>query len=88
MRAGHRELQRDWSGDVPTRKSCSAGVVLVHGAMRGFWSKLQSNVALSSAEAELNASMKGLFEMMGVCHLYEEFFGCELVSFIYRCQCL
>ena len=32
-------------------------VVLVHGAMLGFWSKLQSNVPLSSAEAELTASL-------------------------------
>ena len=45
----------------------------------GFYSKLQSNVALSSAEAELNASVKGLSEMMGVCHLYLEFSRCELV---------
>ena len=51
--------------------------MLVHGAVVGFWSKLQSNVALSSAEAEY-ASVKGLSEMMGVCHLYQEFFVCEL----------
>ena len=70
-------VDSDWAGDVSTRKSCSGGVVLVHGAVVGFWSKLQSNVALSSAEAELNASVKGLSEMMGVCHLYQEFFGCE-----------
>ena len=71
-------VDSDWAGDVSTRKSCSGGVVLVHGAIVGFWSKLQSNVALSSAEVELNASVKGLSEMMGVCHLYQELFGCEL----------
>ena len=36
------------------------------------WSKSQSNVALSSAEAELNAMVKGLSELIGLCHLIEE----------------
>ena len=71
-------VDSDWAGDVSTRRSCSGGVVLVHGAIVGFWSKLQSNVALSSAEAELNGSVKRLSEMMAVCHLYQEFFRCEL----------
>ena len=34
-------------------------------------------MALSSAEAELNASVKSLSEMMGAYRLYQEFFGCE-----------
>ena len=36
------------------------------------WSKSQSNVALSSAEAELNATVKGLSELIGLYHLIEE----------------
>ena len=36
------------------------------------WSKSQSNVALSSAEAELNATVKGLSEIVGLHHLIEE----------------
>ena len=36
------------------------------------WSKRQSNVALSSAEAELNATVKGLSELIGLYHLIEE----------------
>ena len=36
------------------------------------WSKCQSNVALSSAEAELNATVKGLSELIGLYHLIEE----------------
>ena len=55
---------------LPCERSHNTAVV-------GFWSKLQSNVALSGAEAELNASVKGLSKMMGICHLYQEFFGCE-----------
>ena len=36
------------------------------------WSKSQSNVALSSAEAELNATVKGLSEIVGLHNLIEE----------------
>ena len=36
------------------------------------WSKMQSNVALSSAEAELNASVKGLSEIIGVYNIIRE----------------
>ena len=36
------------------------------------WSKMQSNVALSSAEAELNATVKGLSELIGLCNLVRE----------------
>ena len=36
------------------------------------WSKSQSRVALSSAEAELNATVKGLSELIGLYHLIEE----------------
>ena len=36
------------------------------------WSKAQSNVALSSAEAELNACVKGLSELLGLFHLVSE----------------
>ena len=33
------------------------------------WSKVQSNVALSSAEAELNSTVKGLSELVGLYNL-------------------
>ena len=36
------------------------------------WSKTQSNIALSSAEAELNATVKGLSELIGVYNLVQE----------------
>ena len=69
-------VDSDWAGNVSTRKSCSGGVVLVHGAVVGFWSTLRSKVALSSVEGELYASVKGSSEMVGVCNLYQEFSGC------------
>ena len=36
------------------------------------WSKVQSNIALSSSEAELNATVKGLSELIGLYHLASE----------------
>ena len=44
------------------------GATIVH------WSKSQSNVALSSAEAELNACVKGLSEMLSLYNLISEVF--------------
>ena len=62
----------DWAGDLASRRSTSGGVVVYRGAILGHWSKSQSNVALSSAEAELNATVKGLSELIGLYHLIEE----------------
>jgi len=52
----------DWAGDEATRRSTSGGVVLNGGHTISWWCKLQSTVALSSCEAELNASLKGAVE--------------------------
>ena len=65
----------DWAGDVLSRKSTSGGVIKIGGTTVAHWSKLQSNVALSSGEAELNASVKALSEGIGFIHLYEEIFS-------------
>ena len=62
----------DWAGDVASRRSTSGGVIEYRGAIMSHWSKSQSNVALSSAEAELNATVKGLSELIGFYHLIEE----------------
>ena len=43
----------------------SGGALFYGNAVIGHWSKTQSNVALSSGEAELNASVKGLAELIG-----------------------
>ena len=45
---------------------------MYRGAILGHWSKSQSNVALSSAEAELNATVKGLSELIGLYNLTQE----------------
>ena len=62
----------DWAGDLASRRSTSGGVIEYRGAIMAHWSKSQSNVALSSAEAELNATVRGLSELIGLCHLVEE----------------
>ena len=62
----------DWAGDLASRRSTSGGVVVYRGAILAHWSKSQSNVALSSAEAELNATVKGLSELIGLYNLVQE----------------
>ena len=49
----------DWANDIPTRRSTSGGVVLNGGHTIHWWCKLQSRIALSSCEAELNATLIG-----------------------------
>ena len=36
------------------------------------WSKLQATIALPSGEAELNASVKGVSEALGIYELWQE----------------
>ena len=62
----------DWAGDLASRRSTSGGVIVYRGAILSHWSKSQSNVALSSAEAELNATVKGLSELVGLYNLIQE----------------
>ena len=68
----------DWAGDVTTRKSCSGGSLQLGGTTVLHWSKLQSNVALSSGEAELNASVKGVSEAIGLRELLQEILGMKV----------
>ena len=70
----------DWANDKVDRKSCSGGVMCLAGMPIAFWSKSQSNIALSSGEAELNSSVKTLSEMLGVIGVWEEVFGRVLPS--------
>ena len=65
----------DWAGDIDSRRSTSGGVVLFRGALLAHWSKTQSNIALSSGEAELNAAVKGLSETIGLYNLISETWG-------------
>ena len=73
----------DWANERTARKSCSGGVVLLAGIPVAFWSKTQSNIALSSGEAELNSSVKVLSEVLGISHLWEELYKSRLTSTVH-----
>ena len=62
----------DWGGDVRTRKSTSGGCVMRGKHLLMHWSRTQQTVALSSAEAELNALCKGAQEGLGAKTMTEE----------------
>ena len=68
----------DWAGDSASRKSCSGGSLQLNGTTVQHWSKLQSNVALSSGEAELNSAVKGVSEAIGLQELIKEVFDVHL----------
>ena len=56
----------DWGGCRKTRRSTSGGAVMHGDHMVAHWSRTQQLVALSSAEAELNASIKAAQETLGL----------------------
>ena len=70
----------DWANDKVARRSCSGGVLVMAGVPVGFWSKTQSNIALSSGEAELNSCVKTISEMLGIINLWDELFGEHLCA--------
>jgi hypothetical protein len=69
----HLLVDSDWAGDKASRKSCSGGCILNGRHLIAHWSKLQGNIALSSGEAELNAAVKGVSEVIGVQEMCKEF---------------
>ena len=62
----------DWGGCTRTRRSTSGGVFLHGSHCLLTWSRTQQLVALSSAEAELNASIKAAQEGLSLKHLAQE----------------
>ena len=62
----------DWAGCVKTRKSTSGGMLMSGRHMLCHWSSTQTVVALSSAEAELNAAVKMVSESLGVRNMFRE----------------
>ena len=63
----------DWAGCVTSRKSTSGGVVMRGSHLLKHWSSTQATVALSSAEAELIALVRGASEGLGVRSLAVDF---------------
>ena len=56
----------DWASCETTRRSRSGGVIQFNGYTIMHWCRMQDAIALSSAEAELKASCKGLMECLGL----------------------
>ena len=56
----------DWAGDRRDMKSTSGGTIMWGSHCLKAWSTSQSTVALSSGEAELKATCKGLTEALGL----------------------
>ena len=54
----------DLAGDIGSRKSTTGFVVVLAGGLVSWMSKLQSTVALSTAEAETNASVETVKQIM------------------------
>ena len=62
----------DWAGDRKTRKSTSGGVIMIGSHYIKSWSKNQSVIALSSAEAELYGIIKCSSETLGIVSILKD----------------
>ncbi|KAJ9688831.1 hypothetical protein PVL29_014468 [Vitis rotundifolia] len=62
----------DWAGSVIDRRSTSGYCTFVGGNLVTWWSKKQSVVARSSAEAEFRAVAHGICEVLWIKQLLEE----------------
>ena len=62
----------DWAGYAKTRKSSSGGMILRGGHLIAHWASTQATIALSSAEAELNALVKAISESLGIMNMLKE----------------
>ena len=60
------QTDSDWAGDQIIRRSVSGGLLQVGGSSIKTWSKDQSVIALSSAEAELYAMNVGAAHALGM----------------------
>eukprot|EP00971_Amphidinium_carterae_P352089 6492420-Amphidinium_carterae.1 len=65
-------VDSDWATDRRDRKSISGGCLFFHGCLLHSWSRKQTTVALSSAEAELGALCTGILEAQQLRHLLAE----------------
>ena len=66
----------DWAGDKRTGKSTSGRCPMAGNHLIKSWSTNQQTVATSSGEAELNSSVKGISEIIGIINLSFELGFC------------
>jgi hypothetical protein len=63
----------DWAGCKESRRSTSGGTLTYLGSLMKSWSSTQATIALSSAEAELHAVIRGATESLGFQSLLRDF---------------
>ena len=63
----------DWAGCIRTRKSTTGGALMRGSHVLKTWSGTQATIALSSAEAELIAAVRGAAEGLAVRSLVRDF---------------
>jgi hypothetical protein len=63
----------DWAGCKESRRSTSGGTLTYLGSLMKSWSSMQTTIALSSAEAELHAVIRGATESLGFQSLLRDF---------------
>ena len=76
----------DWAGDRKTRKSTSGGVITIGSHYIKSWSKNQSVIALSSAEAELYGIIKTSSETLGIISILKDWnkiYKADILSLIH-----
>ena len=61
----------DWAGCKITARSTTGGIIMIGNHIIKSWSRTQKTIALSSAEAELTAMVKGTCESLGVSSMME-----------------
>ena len=76
----------DWAGSVSDRKSTSGGCFCLGSAMISWFSKKQSNVALSTAEAEYIAACSASCEAIWLWKLMPGLFDLELDNTVILCD--
>ena len=62
----------NWAGCTRSRKSTSGGMIFLGEHYIRSWSKTQSTIALSSAESEFYATLKGAQEALGMSAMFSE----------------
>ena len=67
----------DGATEARGRKSHSGGAICLGGHLLQHWSRIQSVIALSSAEAELYSSVTGITRALGLLHLGRDIWGGE-----------
>ena len=65
-------VDSDWAGCKTSRKSTSGGVLTLGGCVVKSWSSTQGSIALSVAEAEYYAAVKGAAEALGFQSMFRD----------------